>query len=284
MRVIVILVAVTPLLGGCRLMSGETIAEKRSPLQPARPSPESVTMEIIWARFPAGDPALNNDAWREIDESQIDPSVRLELSNNGFRAGVIRGQLPDAIARALNQGLQAPAEADSNGLEKSMQIDTDPVVHGRVLRLRKNQRSEILASEIYAAVPLLISQGRELGGRTYQQAQAIYALRINPRLDRSVTLELTPELHHGPARFRYTGEEGVLRQELRRDREVFDRLRITTQLGAGELLVLMSLPDARSRLGHYFHTVESADGPQQKLILIRLADMPPSDTFAAISR
>jgi hypothetical protein len=42
----------------------------------------------------------------------------------------------------------------------------------------------------------------------------------------------------------------------------------------------MSLPDAGSRLGHFFHTVESSDGTQQKLILIRLADVPPSDSFA----
>jgi len=44
--------------------------------------------------------------------------------------------------------------------------------------------------------------------------------------------------------------------------------------------VLMSLPNAGSRLGHYFHTVESAEGPQQKLIVIRLAEVPDSDTFA----
>ena len=64
------------------------------------------------------------------------------------------------------------------------------------------------------------------------------------------------------------------------DREVFDRLRISVKLAPGEMLVLMSLPDSGSRLGHYFHTVESADGPQQKLILIRLAEVPASDTFA----
>ena len=38
------------------------------------------------------------------------------------------------------------------------------------------------------------------------------------------------------------------------------------------MLVLTSLPEARSRLGHYFHTSNSADGPQQKIILIRLAE------------
>jgi len=40
--------------------------------------------------------------------------------------------------------------------------------------------------------------------------------------------------------------------------------------------------NAGSRLGHYFHTVDSSDGPQQKLILIRLADVPRSDAFASL--
>ena len=47
------------------------------------------------------------------------------------------------------------------------------------------------------------------------------------------------------------------------------------------MLVLTSLPNSGSRLGHYFHTVDAADGPQQKLILIRLAQVPPSHTFDA---
>jgi hypothetical protein len=56
---------------------------------------------------------------------------------------------------------------------------------------------------------------------------------------------------------------------------------MAVKLAPGELLVLMSLPDAGSLLGEYFHTAEGAEGRQQKLILLRLAEMPPSDTFAA---
>jgi hypothetical protein len=54
---------------------------------------------------------------------------------------------------------------------------------------------------------------------------------------------------------------------------------MNVRLAPGEMLILMSLPDAGSRLGHYFHAVESADGPRQKLVLIRLAQVPRSDTF-----
>ena len=129
-----------------------------------------------------------------------------------------------------------------------------------------------------------MNDGRELGGRTYAQAQAIYALRSRSAARSHGLVELTPELHHGAPRLRWTGgDDGVLRQAPMRDHEVFDRLRMTVKLAPGEMLVLMSLPDAGSRLGQYFHTVDSADGPQQKLILIRLAEVPPSDTFAAES-
>ncbi len=65
-----------------------------------------------------------------------------------------------------------------------------------------------------------------------------------------------------------------------RDREVYDRLRMNVRLSAGEMLVLMSLPDSGSRLGDYFHTVDSPQGKQEKLILLRLVEVPPSDTFA----
>ncbi|MEX0611828.1 MAG: hypothetical protein WD738_09100 [Pirellulales bacterium] len=268
---------------GCQLMNGEAIVQGHSPLQLARQSPDSVTIEIIWARFPAGDPAINTDAWRQIDETQLLPAVRRELANNGLRAGIIGTRLPDAIARALHQG-RAPSEHVTPVLAgQTAPLLAEPIVHGRVRRLHRNQRCEIQASDVYASLPLLVSGDRELRGRTYQQAQAIYALRVDPQPDRTVNVELTPEIHHGAARVRWTGgDDGILRQAPLRDRELFDRLHFMVRLAPGEMLVLMSLPDAGSRLGHYFHTVDSADGFQQKLILLRLAEMPPSDTFAAL--
>ncbi|MCI0333588.1 MAG: hypothetical protein L0228_10240 [Planctomycetes bacterium] len=283
---------------GCRLLNDEANLHGRSPLQPARPSPDSVKMEIIWARFPAGDPALNDEAWQDIDEAQLDPAVHRELANNGLRAGIIISKLPDAIARALNrrglaghhrrdgraesaeQNVPVPLSENGYGI-RSNQLLADPIVRGRVRQMPRNQRYEITASDVYDSMPLLICGQRELGGHTFQQAQGIYAMRVDPQPDRTTLVELTPELHHGAPRIRWTGgDEGVWHQAPLRDREVFDRLRISARLAPGDMLIVMSLPDAGSRLGHYFHTVDSADGPQQKLILIRLAEVPPSDAFA----
>jgi hypothetical protein len=272
-------------VGGCQLLTHDREHVGKSPLRPAQPSPDSVTMEIIWVRFPANDPQLNSTAWQEIDETQLPPAVRRELASNGFRAGVISGTLPNAIAQALD-GDKPPADAQTpSGQAQAASLAAEPIVHGRVQQLQRNQRSEIQASEVYTSLPLLMNHGRELSGRTYREAQAMYALRVDPQPDRSTLVELTPELHHGPLHWGWTrgdDESGILRQAQLRDHEVFNHLRMSLNLAPGEMLVLMSLPDAGSRLGHYFHTVNSSDGPQQKLILIRLADVPPSNTFAEL--
>jgi hypothetical protein len=267
--------------GGCRLFPGDTMAKGHSPLKSAQPSPDSVAMEIIWARFPANDPVLGDASWREIDETQIEPSVRRELLNNGIRAGVIGSVVPAAIDHVLHQRESTSDNGQSDQTKKNTELLTEPIIHGQILRARRNQRTDIQASEEYPSMPLLVSGDAELGGRTYQQAKAVYCLRVDPRPDRTALVELTPEIQHGAPRLRFaTGDDGILKQASLNERKVFDQLHLSVRLAPSEMLVLMSLPNSGSRLGHYFHTVDSADGPQQKLILIRLAQVPPSDTFA----
>ena len=271
-------------VGGCRLFhEQEAVVQGRSPLRPMRPSPESVALEIIWARYPLGEAELDDAVWSHIDETQIAPAARRELARNGFRVGVIGGTPPNAIARVLNT--DAYRERDdsqaADRFQQSIDLSADPKVQGKILQLRRGRRSEIQASEVLSAMPLLVARGRELGGRTYRDAQAIYALKTDPQPDQTVAVELTPELHHGPPRLRWTGgDEGILRQLPLREREVFESMRMTVRLAPGEMLVLMGLPDSGSRLGHYFHTTETASGREQKLVLVRLAQVPASDTFA----
>jgi hypothetical protein len=262
------------------MFPGDTMAKGHSPLKPAQPSPDSVAMEIIWARFPANDPVLGDAAWREIDETQIEPSVRSELLKNGIRAGVVGAVVPAPIYRVLHQRESTPDDNQSDSTKKNTQLMTEAIVHGHVLRVRRNQRTDIQASEEYASLPLLMPGGPELGGHTFQQAKAVYCLRVDPQPDRTALVDLTPEIQHGAPRLRFTtGDDGILKQGSLNEKKVFEQLHLSVRLAPTEMLVLMSLPNSGSRLGHYFHTVDSPEGPQQKLILIRLAQMPPSDTF-----
>jgi hypothetical protein len=250
MRTILQLAVVSLILcaiAGCQLFHHESEPGSNSPLRTAQPSPDSVTMEIIWVRIPMDDLLLDSAAWQDIDETQLPPAIRCELANNGFRSGVISGTLPDAIARALNRGKPAADAPDARGDGQTVDLTTEPIVHGRVQQVQRNQRSEIQASEIYPSLPLLVNMGRELSGRTYHEAQAIYALRVDPQPDRTAVIELTPELHYGPPKWRLTrddGEVGILRQAQVRDHAVFHQLRMSVKLAPGNLLVLMALPDA----------------------------------------
>jgi hypothetical protein len=280
-------------LCGCRLFEEQAVVQGRSPLLPASPSPDSVAIEMMWVRLPMGDPQFDEAAWQEIDETQIEPAVRSELVAKGFRVGIARGTLPDSMVRAIDKYSStgsAKASADDSGRAADLQANgsisgtdllNEPIVRGHRKNLRRNERWEIQASENFPTLTLLQTGGRELSGRNYADAQCVYAVQVDPQPNRTVLLSLTPELHYGPPKLRFTGsEDGIFRSQLR-DREVFDRLRMNVRLAAGEMLVLMSLPNSGSQLGEYFHTVDSPQGRQQKLILLRLVQVPPSDTFAA---
>lgn len=272
----------TMLIGGCRLFDDKAVVQGTSPLRPARSSPDSMQIEVIWARCPLDDQEINTTVWSEIDESQVAPAVQRELAHNGIRAGVVSGTPPDAIARLLN--LQSGEAATAGGGDaQSLDLAHETRLHGSRRNLRRGERMEILASENMAAMPMLVSRGRELGGRTFHDAQAVYALVIDPQPDQTVEVEVTPEIHFGPSKMRWSGgEEGldvVLRQMPRREREIFESMRVGVRLAPGEMLMLSGLSDCGSRPGHYFHTADSSTGREQKVVLIRLAQVPPSDTF-----
>ncbi len=278
-----IAIVVFTLAGGCRLLSDEAVVHGTSPLKPARSSPDSMQMEVIWARCPLNDEEMNDTVWAEIDETQVAPDVHRELARNGFRVGVIAGTPPDAIARVLNMSsADAPTAQDNPGLQ-SLDLVHESKIHGNRRNLRRGERMEIRASENMDSMPLLLSRGRELGGRTFRDAQAIYALTIDPQPDQSVKVEVTPEIHSGPSQMRWSGgEDGmdvVLRQMPTREREVFESMRFDIRLAPGQMLMLAMLPESDCRPGYYFHSADSAAGREQKIVLIRLAQVPQSDTF-----
>ena len=95
--------------------------------------------------------------------------MRRELLNNGLRAGVIGSSVPAAITLRRHQEKPKPMDSQAAVLDKNDELMSDPPVHGHVVRLRRNQRSEIQASEIYPSPPLLVSRGTELTGHTYEQ-------------------------------------------------------------------------------------------------------------------
>ena len=274
-RIVLLLPACWALIGCASLKTAG-----KSPLGRVQMSPDSVVLEIFFVRFPFGDPGVNRQLWQEVDEQHFPAELRRRLSRNGFRVGLLSGQLPLSLSKLLELE-DKPVPTGDAEQTKLDDLESPPRCLRRRLQIRTGRRSEIVTSGVYDQLPVLICEPGQLWGQTYSQAQALLAVKALPERDGRVRLELVPELHHDQARQRWVGSQGTLRLEAGRPRRVFDEMGISATLVPGSMLILSSLPERRGSLGHHFFT-EQGGQLEQKLLVVRLAQTKHDDLFAPL--
>ena len=255
------------------------IHKGKSLLAPAQMSPDAVVLDVFFTRFPFGDAEANDQLWQDTDEQCFPAELRRRLAQNGFRVGLLKGQIPCELFRLLELNDKPAPTGGASQLDVS-QLASEPRVIRRRMPLRSGLRGQIIASEVYSELPVLVSQAGELCGQRYAQAQGLLAITAFPQNDGRVRLELVPELHHNQPRQHWVGDQGVLRLEAERPKRVFDDLGISSTLAPGDILLLSSLPLRPGSLGHYFFT-ENKGRLEQKLLVIRLAQTQRSGLFSA---
>lgn len=247
----------------------------RSPLKPATATADAVTIEVLFARFPLGQADMNGTLWNDIDEQHLDTDLRRRLAANGIRAGLIGTNIPAPIARLIHYtGERLPEEAN-----EKIPLDKEPIVRRRLIQVRDGGQSEILTTGQLPELPLLVRAGDSLGGKTFRDAQGLFMLRSHTLAEGGLRLDLTPEIRHGNARQSWNGADGVFRLEMARDKEVYESLRTTAVLTPGQMLVVSCLPDRPGSLGYRFFTDETIGSLQQKVLLIRVAQLPPDALY-----
>ena len=266
--------------GGCApLRQGPS----ESLLKKAQMSPDSFGLEIFFIRFPFGDAEANGQLWNETDEQHFSAEIRQQLAQNGFRVGILSGQIPVALSKLLELPEKSPPpgqpmEINSAGLE------SEPRVARRLLQLRSGRRGEVVVSGTYEQLPVLLRESGEICGQTYYQAQGLLALTPQPERDGRVRLTLIPELHHGQPRQQWVGgegaDQGLLRLQAGRPRRIFDAMTVVATLAPGDMLLMSSLPNRPGSLGHHFFTCGETQRREQKLLVIRLAQTQHNDLLA----
>ena len=262
----ILLLAALLLPAGCVNLA---VRKGESPLAAPQMSPDSCALDIFFIRFPFNDPQVNGLMWREIDEQHFPAQLRQRLVRNGFRVGLVSGQMPIALSKLMELGDKPAASGELPATEPTEFAD-QPRVLRRHLQLPAGRRSEIVTSGVYDRLPVLICEAGQLGGQTYHQAQTLLALRTFPQDDGRVRLELMPELHHGEPSGRWVGNQAMMRLETQRPRRVFDEMAVSATLSPGAMLVISSLPQRPGSLGHHFFT-EDGERLEQKLLVIRLS-------------
>ncbi len=171
---------------GCRLF--DTPTKGKTPLAPLQAGEDSVALEIFFARFHYGYPPFAEKLWEEVDEQVLPADVRRELARNGFRAGIVGSQVPVELARMLT--LTDVPQPHRQGT--TVDLEKEPTVKLRLLEVRSGRRGEIIASPVYDHLPLLMREGENVKGKTYDKADGRFVLqghtpRRRPRRARSAS-------------------------------------------------------------------------------------------------
>ena len=170
---------------GCRFI--EPQSSGKSPLAPLTAMSETIKLEVFFARFPAASNTLNSALWNEIDEQSLPPEVRRELVDCGLRAGLVGSHVPVELARLLTLS-DAPAKS-SEANTVNLDAEQEPAVTMRLLAVRSNHRSELVASSIHDQLSLLERDGGQVVGRTYAKAEGRFALRATDTTSGRVQIE-----------------------------------------------------------------------------------------------
>ncbi len=272
---------VLPLLATVGACSTLGPPENPSPLEPVRMPPESCALDIFFVRFPLGDEEANVDLWNEIDEQQLPNEVRRELTRNGFRVGVVSGQMPMTLARLLELEGKPVARGPCQQVSIAA-LESAPKVVRHHVQIRAGRPRQIVASGVQEELPVLLCSADGVCGRTYPDAQPSLALTTFPERDGRVRLELVPELHYGDYAQRYTGHQYAFRAEMSRSQRAFEETAFSASLRPGEMLLVGSLPARPGSLGDRFFTQEVSGRKEQKLLVIRLSQTQHDPLFCSM--
>jgi len=250
----------------------------KSPLKPVRMSSDSVALDVFFVRFAASDAEAATTLWADVDEMHLPAELRQRLAQNGFRVGLVGGQVPISLSRLLE--LKDKPAPGCRSLETQLvELDREPRVVRRHMELRAGVRTEVIASDVCEEMPVLRCCQAGVEGETFHSAQAVFALTVTNERDGRVRVRLIPEIHHGESKLRYVSTQGVIRIQSGRAKRAFDDLAMEALLAPGHILVVSTLKERPGTIGHRFFA-ENIDGRvEYKLLVLRLAQTQHDELF-----
>ncbi len=239
-------------------------------LRRAELAPDAVSFDALLVHIPYQDRALVEAFWNDVDEQEIDPETRRYLNEQGFRAGLIGASIPDSLSRLLTlkgRELRSTLEEEVDYSKKSTGA---PVAYSKPINLRAGMKSVIEArGDVIPAIPILENQNGALVGKSYNDAQTLFSVAIDPAPDGSVRFDVTPFLRYGAPRLATRYQHGQLVRTQEQPTKTFDALKCSLALRPGQFLAIGASDAKTSALGRWFFT-DGGDDYDQKILVLRL--------------
>ncbi|MFM7074124.1 MAG: hypothetical protein ACKO38_20245 [Planctomycetota bacterium] len=255
---------------------GPAVSVPRQLVSPSQPSDSDAEQSAVDSAPPAAviDRGVEGPFWKAVDEQSLPVSLRNELRRNGFRAGLLRGTLPEELGRRLDEQRASAREIDPENAPGSLESSVQR------LHSRSGKRSKLLMGEPVESLSLFIPDAGRLSGRTFHSAQCLLSVKSYARGDGGADLEITPEVEHGEARQRWMGQshEGTYRLDANRQRWQLEKLRCRFSLTPGQLVV-MSCVDPPLGAGASFFARDDREAGVRRVVLIRLAQTQVDELF-----
>ncbi|MEZ6136614.1 MAG: hypothetical protein R3C53_17090 [Pirellulaceae bacterium] len=274
----IVLVLLTCILSsGCAEWSNQHTNDSVVSLPKLAQSPDSVTIETVFVRFPLEQAAALTDIWSNVDESVLDIELRRRLDKNGLRAGILLGKLPTSIHQQL---VQTSVKQTSDALEHAgLAADVDNRM--RQLHCRAGRRKDLIVRrEVVEPLTVLTTLDGHISGETFLRPTALFDLRVVPHANGQATIELTPEIQHGDHVQSYVSTEFGVRPELRRQQAVWKELSVRIRLSPGQVMMVSSTTPSKA-LGKALFMTQTADQTEEHvMLLVRLAATQMDELFA----
>jgi hypothetical protein len=234
--------------------SATSVARSLAPVAPI----EGIFLESVILERPAGDRFLDRDLWSETLPVG-NQEARVLLSENGLRAGVLAGNLPQRFQTLLESETEA---LGGRGLTFAMRKDEVLATSG------PNERCEF---------SLLTDLAGKRAAVAFKQARCGILVRPEALPDGRVKVCCEPQIQHGERREwlrpSADGTGFVKFEEIPLAR--YPVLAFDATLSRNEYLVIGWPADQSDTIGEALFSVEANEQPRQRVLVIRTRIVNP---------
>jgi hypothetical protein len=253
---VIILCALLGLVGvGCRTPPNppdrpgrSTIARSLTPMI----LPESLLVQSVLLERPIGDDFLDRELWATALPVG-EPETRALLAENGLRAGILSGALPQRFQDLLDSDAETVAPHE----------------------LSFNERKEAVIPTAGPVDPCRFALLADLAGqpRMIELRQARCGMLVRPQIvdGGRVKVACEPRIQHGERRDRYRATEdgtGLAKVE-EVPLEKFPKLAFDAVLGPNDCLIVGWNADRPKTVGQALFAVEVDNRPRQRVLVLR---------------